>query len=514
VWRLKHRFPLTESDFVVVGFIDNDGRKQGWCVEEVPILGRYADLPCVVEAQHVDLVIIACCVDTPDGREALTYCERSKARIKLLPDMVSYLNTKHGAALLRKVEPHDLIGRGCISHHEGVALDLLTGRIVLVTGAAGSIGSELCRQLAGFPISTLILLDNNESGLHDLHTQLATEFPRLTLVPLLADITAYQTLRTAFREYGPEIIFHAAAYKHVPMLERYPNEALRVNIGGTRNLAELAQQFGVERFVLISTDKAVHPSCVMGATKRACELMLRALSQQPCNPTLFTAVRFGNVLGSRGSVLPTFDQQIDAGGPVTVTDRRMKRFFMSIPEAVNLVIHASCLTTSNDVFLLRMGEAVPIVDLAERMIRLHGLRPYVDIPIKFTGIRLGEKLCEELNTTDEEIHDTVHPGIIRLSDKQPCFDGKVFLEHIDRAQHMYFDDPSAVVEQLAHAEMNATLASHGLNAAAVPLPVQPHRQGVNFQNGQPQRIVGRYRRGPFLQLDSGNSPPTSSAPSV
>jgi FlaA1/EpsC-like NDP-sugar epimerase len=297
------------------------------------------------------------------------------------------------------------------------------------------------------------------------------------------------------------------------MLERYPNEALRVNIGGTRNLAELAQQFGVERFVLISTDKAVHPSCVMGATKRSCELMLRALSQQPCNRTLFTTVRFGNVLGSRGSVLPTFDQQIGAGGPVTITDRRMKRFFMSIPEAVNLVIHASCLTTSNDVFLLRMGEAVPIVDLAERMIRLHGLRPYIDIPIKFTGIRLGEKLCEELSTANEEVHDTVHPGIIRLRDTQPYYDGEVFLDHIDRVLQMHFDNSSAVVAHLANAEMNAMLTPHGLNAAAVPLPAQPQRQGTKAQNGPPQRIAGRYRQGAFLQLDSGNNPPASSVPS-
>ena len=225
----------------------------------------------------------------------------------------------------------------------------------------------------------LILLDNNESGLHDLVTELITEENRHKLVPVLADITSRPVLERVYAQHHPRVIFHAAAYKHVPMLEDYPDESIRVNVGGTRQVAELAMEFGAERFVLISTDKAVNPSSVMGASKRVCELIMHALAEQCHNSTLYSSVRFGNVLNSRGSVVPTFNRQIDAGGPVTVTDPDMFRYFMTIPEAVNLVIHAACLTKGDDLFMLQMGDEVRILDLAERMIRMRGLRPYIDI---------------------------------------------------------------------------------------------------------------------------------------
>src|SRR5690606_36964236 len=240
-------------------------------------------------------------------------------------------------------------------------------------------------------------LDNNESGLHDLEIELkAIAPPNVILTALLADITDDEAIIRIFDMYRPELVFHAAAYKHVPMLQSHPRQALRVNIGGTFLLAEVAQAYKVERFVLVSTDKAVNPSSVMGASKRACERIIYSLSKRVINQTLFTSVRFGNVLGSRGSVVPTFNRQIDNGGPVTVTHPDVTRYFMTIPEAVNLVLHAACMTDGDDVFILNMGETVLIRELAQRMIRLRGLRPDKDIAIEYTGMRPGEKLHEEL----------------------------------------------------------------------------------------------------------------------
>ncbi|MEL7674436.1 MAG: UDP-N-acetylglucosamine 4,6-dehydratase family protein, partial [Chloroflexota bacterium] len=306
------------------------------------------------------------------------------------------------------------LGRKSVGWHEAVDVSPVREKVVLVTGAAGSIGSELCRQILSYAPVKLILLDNNESGLHDLLTELATRTRGDSLlVPALADITDARQMRALFAAHQPQLIFHSAAYKHVPMLEAYPSESIRVNIGGTRLVAELAHQHGAERFVLISTDKAVNPSSIMGASKRICEMLMHAFAQRG-GATLFTSVRFGNVLGSRGSVVPTFERQIQAGGPVTVTDPEMTRYFMTIPEAVNLVIHAACLTQGDDLFMLQMGQVVRIVELAERMIRMCGLRPYIDIAIDFTGVRPGEKLHEELHTDAEHQHPTMHPDIVQL----------------------------------------------------------------------------------------------------
>jgi len=261
----------------------------------------------------------------------------------------------------------------------------------------------------------LLILDNNESNLHDLHVGLLAQYPNLAITPVLVDVTRAADVQAIFERYQPQVVYHTAAYKHVPMMEKYPNEALRVNIGGTLHVARAAQTHKSERFVLISTDKAVRPSSVMGASKRVCELLVHALAQET-QTTRFTAVRFGNVLGSRGSVVPTFNRQIDNGGPVTVTHPEMSRFFMSIAEAVNLVIHAAAMTQGDDMYVLRMGEEVRIVDIAERMIRLRGLRPYTDIPIEFIGIRAGEKLHEEVYDEHEAPQATIHPHILQVSD--------------------------------------------------------------------------------------------------
>lgn len=401
--------------YTVVGFIDDDPRKQGLFIEGCSVLGTRYAIPDVVRRHSVSLIVMAIHnISGQDFRAILAQCEHTNARIKLIPDMFGIMATQHSAPLLRDVRPEDLIGRSLVRPNRAVDLTPIMRKTVLVTGAAGSIGSELCRQLPAYEPQRIVLLDNNESGLHDLVIELGARFPDVEIVPVLADIAVRRSLEAVFQRYAVQVLFHAAAYKHVPLLQCYPDEVLRVNVLGTRNLAELARDHGVSRFVLISTDKAVDPANVMGASKRLCELIVQALGREPGHSTRFTAVRFGNVLGSRGSVLPTFERQIDSGGPVTVTHPEMTRYFMSIPEAASLVIQAACLTEGNDIFLLKMGDEVRIVELAERMIRLRGLRPYEDVAIRFTGIRPGEKLHEVLHTDAERPVETVHPGIIKL----------------------------------------------------------------------------------------------------
>jgi FlaA1/EpsC-like NDP-sugar epimerase len=446
VWRLKYR--SVQHEYTVVGFVDDDPEKLDMYVEGSRVLGNRHDIARLVEMQRVDLIVVAVHrISGSDFRDILALCEQTKALIKVVPDVIAAVETRTNAVLLRDVQLEDLIGRSGVSRYEAVDLTPVTNRVILVTGAAGSIGSELSRQVMLYEPKQVILLDNNESGLHDLVTELASRFPHIELHAVLGDVATEATVREAYTRHMPQIVFHAAAYKHVPMLEFYPAEALRVNIIGTRNLAVLAHEFRVERFVLISTDKAVNPSSVMGATKRVCELILHLISQQTGCQTLFTAVRFGNVLGSRGSVVPTFERQIDNGGPITVTHPDMTRYFMSIPEAVNLIIHAACMTAGNDVFILRMGEEVRIVELAERMIRMRGLRPNVDIHIKFTGMRPGEKLHEELYHGDETPEETIHPNIICLR-KWDDFDQGLFWQRLDKLLGDQSANQAHVLERL------------------------------------------------------------------
>ena len=429
-WRLMHRF--SQNRYKIVGFIDDDPNKQNMYVEGCKVLGTRKDIERLAESFSVDLIVVAIHnIAGSDFREILTFCERTKALVKIVPDLEAIVNAKRSQAMLRDVQAEDFIGRSTVVQSEVVDLTAITQKVVLITGSAGSIGSELSRQIMLYNPTQVILLDNNESGLHDLATELRGKYPSVELVPALVDVTVRNTLRWVYEKFRPQIVFHAAAYKHVPMLEYYPHEAWRVNIGGTRNLAELAREFKVERFVLISSDKAVNPSSVMGATKRVGELMLHSLAQEG-GSTLFASVRFGNVLGSRGSVVPTFNRQIDHGGPITVTDPEMTRYFMSIPEAVNLILHAACLTQGDDIYVLRMGEVVRILELAERMIRLRGLRPYTDIPIEFTGIRPGEKLHEELFHSEEHPIETLHPDILKVNTWRDEFNWEDFWNRLDR----------------------------------------------------------------------------------
>jgi FlaA1/EpsC-like NDP-sugar epimerase len=446
-WRLKHRF--SGHNYRIVGFIDDDLDKQNMYVEGCPVLGSRADLIPIAERFNVDLIVVAVHnISGTDFREILTLCESTSAMIKIVPDLLALVKNTQSALLLRDVQAEDLIGRTAITRHEGVDLSTILNRVILITGAAGSIGSELSRQVLSALPKHLILLDNNESGLHDLVVELRARFPQAEVTPVLADITLHDAIKAIYARHRPQIVFHAAAYKHVPMLEHYPAEGVRTNILGTRNVAELARDFQVERFVLISTDKAVNPSSVMGASKRICELLLHMLECQGKGTTIYTSVRFGNVLGSRGSVVPTFSRQIENGGPVTVTDPEMTRYFMSIPEAANLIIHAAAMTNGDDVFILKMGEVVRIVELAERMIRLRGLRPYKDIDIRFTGVRSGEKLHEELFNGFETAAETAHPHILKHSTWPRDFEGSTFSMKLDRLAQIEFTTVESPLEEL------------------------------------------------------------------
>ncbi len=437
-WRLKHR--LSGHHLQVVGFIDDDRAKQSLLVEGCPVLGTRHDIIRIASERRIDLIVLAIHnIKGPDFREILGYCEKTNARIKIVPDVLASIKSTASSALLRDVQPEDLIGRRVVARHQDVDLSPVMNKVVLITGAAGSIGAELSEQFLSYQPHHLLLLDNNESALHDLFIGMQTKMPALTITPLLVDITNLAALEGVFERYAPSVVFHAAAYKHVPMLELYPDEAVRVNVGGTRNLICLSKKHSVERFVLISTDKAVNSQSVMGASKRICELMIHAVSQERNHQTLFTAVRFGNVLGSRGSVVPIFERQIKLGGPVTVTHKDMTRYFMSISEAANLVIHAACMTEGDDIFVLRMGEVVRILDIAERMIRLQGLRPYTDIEILITGARPGEKITEELHDEREAPRPTVHPDIIKLSNWLDSFSADRLWLDIKALLAMRFD---------------------------------------------------------------------------
>jgi FlaA1/EpsC-like NDP-sugar epimerase len=440
--RLKYR-EEGRKKYNVIGFIDDDPAKRALYVEGAPVIGTREDIERLVKHHKIELVIVAIHrIKGADMRDILTHCENSEARIQVVPDLLDSTTGK-----MRDVQPEDLLGRNLITRHEAVDLTPVTGKRVLITGAAGSIGAELTRQMMTYQPHCIVALDNNESSLHDLVIELRARYPGYQIEAALVDITHANALRTVFAQHRPEVVFHAAAYKHVPMLEQYPAEALRVNVGGTYHLVKLATEFKVERFVMISTDKAVEPSSVMGASKRLCELLIHAAALQNGHATRFTAVRFGNVLGSRGSVVPTFAHQIDAGGPVTVTHPDMTRYFMTIPEAVNLVIHAACLTRGDDIFVLRMGEVVKIVDIAERMIRMRGLRVNEDIKIEFSGVRPGEKMHEALFNDGEDPTHTHHPDIYKVNTWEHSFDPHGWLARIEHLIQHGLDSTRSALEQ-------------------------------------------------------------------
>ncbi|MEM4283804.1 MAG: nucleoside-diphosphate sugar epimerase/dehydratase [Candidatus Caldarchaeum sp.] len=389
------------SHYFPVGFIDDDPAKQGMTIHGVRVLGRRQEIPQVVQQHAIEELLIAMpSVSSKVIRETVELGRQAGLKsIKVLPGFHELVTGRVSLTDIREVQLEDLLGR------EPVRIDVceikayLKDKVVLVTGAAGSIGSELCRQIAKFRPRLLIALDQDETGLFALDNALREKFSHLSLSSVIADIQDKAKIEQVFGRYHPQVVFHAAAYKHVPLMEAHPDEAVKNNIFGTITVAEAAQQHGCEKFVLISTDKAVNPSSVMGATKRVAEMVLQSMNSQ--SSTKFISVRFGNVLGSRGSVIPIFQEQIKRGGPVTVTHHEMRRYFMVTSEAVLLVLQAGALGQGGEVFVLDMGDPVRIVDLAREMIRLSGYEPDRDIPIVFVGPRPGEKLFEELLTAEE-----------------------------------------------------------------------------------------------------------------
>lgn len=404
IWRHPH------TSYNVIGFIDDDAEKKGMKLHGIPVLGTTRNLNSLIRLNEIEDVIIA--MPSADGkviRNIVDLCRNANVTFRTLPSIGDMIDGKVTVSQLKKVEIEDLLGRDPVRLDEQAISSYLTGKKVLVSGAGGSIGSEICRQVARFRPAKLVLLEAGETPLYEIEKELCIAFPDLRIVPVIADVRNRDRIEAVFDEFGPDVVFHAAAYKHVPMMEYNPCEAITNNCGGTRVLADAAHQFGVKNFVMISTDKAVNPTNVMGASKRTAEIYVQTLAAT--SRTCFTTVRFGNVLGSNGSVIPLFKEQIRNGGPITVTDKRIIRYFMTIPEASQLVLQAGCLGAGGDIFVLDMGEPVRIVDLAEELIRLSGLTPYEDIDIVFTGLRPGEKLFEELLIDGEGIKPTKHDSI-------------------------------------------------------------------------------------------------------
>jgi FlaA1/EpsC-like NDP-sugar epimerase len=395
---------------VPVGFVDDDPVTQGRRVTQLDVLGGTSDLPDLVAGLDIDDVVLT--IAAASGAEMRYLVEASEKAGKsplIVPGVHEIVAGHVSLNWFRPVQVEDLLGRDPVELDLSSLRELLTDDVVLVTGAGGSIGSELCRQIARFAPRQLVLAERSEPALWAIHRELASVRPDVDPIPAIADVTDRGRIAGLLAHHRPSIVFHAAAHKHVPMMEANPGEAIKNNVLGTRTVVDLAVEHGVHRFVLISTDKAVNPTSVMGATKRLAERYVQHVAHRTALP--YVSVRFGNVLGSTGSVVPIFEEQIANGGPVTVTDPEMRRYFMTIPEASQLVLQAATLGASGEILVLDMGEPVKIVDLAEAMIRLSGQEPYTDIAIEFTGLRRGEKLFEEIALSEEGAERTRHPKV-------------------------------------------------------------------------------------------------------
>jgi len=403
-----HRMPVAQYD--VIGFIDDDPLKQGTSIHGISVLGTVEQLPRICRNRNIEEIAIAMPSATHQQlRRVIQICEGAKVRFRTVPSLTDIASGKLRVSQIRDVDINDLLGRDVVQLDLDLIEAFAKGKTTLVTGAGGSIGSEMCRQICQFAPERLLLVEQAENPLFYVERDLRQRFPNVIMEPIVCDITDRLRVEEIFRRYRPAIVIHAAAHKHVPLMELNPGEALKNNIVGTQVVADATDAHGGTHFLMISTDKAVNPSSIMGSSKRIAEMYIQDLSRT--SKTHFITVRFGNVLDSQASVVPIFKQQIAAGGPVTVTDPRMKRYFMTIPEASQLVLQAATMGQGGEIFVLDMGEPVKIVDLAQLLIKLSGFRPGQDIEIVFTGPRPGEKLFEELRIEGEDMQRTRHPKI-------------------------------------------------------------------------------------------------------
>jgi len=403
LWRHRSRYEP-------VGFLDDDRRKHGDRIHGVTVLGAIGDLARIASSREVRDVIIA--IPSASGtemRRIVDFCKAAEVSFKTIPGVEDLIDGRVTLNQVRDVAIEDLLGRDPVTLDTGAIAQVVGGRVVLVSGAGGSIGSEICRQVCRFGPSMLVLVERAENNLFKTHHELIRLFPQVAIVPRLADVRDLPRMRAIFQDARPAVVYHTAAHKHVPMLELNPSEGIQNNVFGTKALADLSDHYRVRRFVMVSTDKAVNPTSVMGTTKRIAEMYVQALAQR--SRTRFVTVRFGNVMGSSGSVIPVFREQIARGGPITVTHPEMKRYFMTIPEASQLVLEAGAMGKGGEIFILDMGEPVKIVDLARCLVELSGLTLGADIAIQFTGLRPGEKLFEEIAVDEEHADKTTHPKI-------------------------------------------------------------------------------------------------------
>ena len=404
-----HRMAVAEYD--VVGFIDDDPAKQGLSIHGLPVLGTVEQLPQICKQRNIEEIAIAMPSATPHQlRRVIQVCEGTKIRFRTVPSITDIASGRYRVSQIRDVDINDLLGRDVVHLDTEAVSSFLSEKVVLVTGAGGSIGSEMCRQVCKFAPKRLLLVEQAENPLFYIERELRDRFSEVAVEPLICNITDRTRVESIFATYKPDVVIHAAAHKHVPLMELNPGQAIKNNVFGTMVVADAADQNGAGNFVMISTDKAVNPTSIMGCSKRIAELYVQDLSRR--SRTHFVTVRFGNVLGSEGSVVPIFKRQIAAGGPVTVTHPEMKRYFMVIPEAVQLVLQAAAMGQGGEIFVLDMGEPVRIIDLARELITLSGFRPGEDIEMVITGPRPGEKLFEELSIKGEDMKPTRHPKIV------------------------------------------------------------------------------------------------------
>ena len=415
------------GDSRVICIIDDNPAKKGKYIHSIPIVGNRSDIPYMAKKYNIDEIIIAIPSASPMTiREILNVCQETDARLKRLPAIASSL-TSSLSQTVREVNYEDLLGREAVVIENPEFAEFVSGKTVMVTGGGGTIGSELCRQIVANGPGKLIIVDIYENGAYELQMELKRYYPDADVYVLIASVRDYDRMENIFKEYKPDVVYHAAAHKHVPLMEYSPNEAVKNNCKGTLNMTKLSDKYGVKRFVLISTDKAVRPTNVMGATKRICEMIVQTYDKM--SETEFVAVRFGNVLGSNGSVIPLFLKQIEAGGPVTLTHREITRFFMTVSEAVSLVLKAGLMAKGGEIFVLDMGQPVKIYDLAVNLIKMKGYVPDRDIKIEIVGLRPGEKLYEELLMAEEGLQNTSN-DLIYIG-KPIDIDSKKFMKQLD-----------------------------------------------------------------------------------